>query len=164
MKSLSYKVITFLLLVITINGCKPDEAINPKKFVPIPGYNDDQPAAENTIKFDIEGVTSIYSTTSFVLFEPGDPKAINSETGQISIFGSGADQENDIFSLVCLTSKVGTSDIFFINAGPLTGDDKSGKVTITKLTSNVIQGTFYADVVDDNGKSYHIVGSFNIKM
>ena len=175
MKSLSYKVITFLLLIITINGCKPDEAINPKKFIPIPGYNgDDTPntgdglplGPQGTVKFQIDGVITTYTNVSYEVFYPHTPEAfVSPETGQINILGTGADPAHDLFSLIFLNSKAGTYGIFLINAIDLFGGDgDDGKVKVTTFSGGLLQGTFNANLKDDDNKTHKVIGSFNIKM
>lgn len=176
MKSLNYKIITFLLLIITINGCKPDEAINPKKFVPIPGYNSDNGSSntgdglplgpQGTVKFQIDGVVTTYTNASYEVFYPHTPEAFTSpETGQINILATGANPAHDLFSLIFLNSKAGIYDIFLINAIDLFGGEgDEGKVKVTTFAGGVLQGSFNAKLVGDDNKTHQVIGSFNIKM
>jgi hypothetical protein len=174
MKSLSYKVITLLLLIITINGCKPDEAVNPKKFVPIPESNNDDSSntgdglplgPQGTVKFQIDGVITTYTNVSYEVFYPNTPEAFESPaTGQINILGVGANPAHDLFSLIFLNSKAGTFDTFLVNAIDLFGGDRAGKVKVTTFSGGVLQGTFNANMVDDDNKTHKVIGSFNIKM
>ena len=175
MKSLNYKAITFLLLLIALNGCKPDEAINPKKYVPIPGYiNDDNPSntgdglplgPQGTVKFQIDGVVTTYTNASFEVFYPNSPEAfLSPQTGQVNILATGANPAHDLFSLVFLNSKVGTFNIYLINTIDLLGGEQAGKVKVTTLSGGVLQGSFNANVAGDDHKTHQVIVSFNIKM
>ncbi|MEN0052281.1 MAG: hypothetical protein AAGC65_01365 [Mucilaginibacter sp.] len=175
MKSLYYKIIALLFLVIAINGCKPDEAINPKKIVPIPGYNDDNTpntgdglplGPQGTVEFQIDGVKTTYTNVSYEVFYPHTPQAfVSPETGQINILGTGANPAHDLFSLIFLNSKAGTYDIFLINAIDLFGGDgDDAKVKVTTFSDGLLQGTFNANLTGDDNKTHKVIGSFNIKM
>ncbi|WP_183557219.1 hypothetical protein [Mucilaginibacter sp. SP1R1] len=171
------KVFTFLFLVVVINGCKPDPPVYPTKTVPIPGYTapdngDNTTNPENTVKIQVDGVTTTYNkTASFVTYFPNTPDAILSpSTGQTTIIATGANSAADIFTLSFLNSQTGTFDIIGLIANNLTDDQTNeGKVTITALTyenaKGTLQGTFAADLKDNHGNIHpNVTGSFNIKM
>lgn len=168
MNSPCYKFLLFLVLIITINGCKPDPDVYPTKLIPKPGYTppdtskgtgpgtglgtgtgtnngDGLPLGPvGSIKVQIDGVIFNYNTgASFATYYPNSPEAILSPlNGQTSIIGIGTNGPYDIFTLTFLNSKTGVFDIEDIIASDLSDDPAhAGKVKITALSYANYRGT-----------------------
>jgi hypothetical protein len=186
MKSLYYKLITTLFFALAFAGCKLDPPVYPEGTISTVGkgktsgigmgtgtgtVNTNDGAglpigATATIQVQVDGGTILDygNISSFDVALPGSPDAVGSANGQTGIMGS---LEANVFSLVFDDSSAGTYDILdlnFANYSSVTKSDGSGKgrIKVTVLTPNQIEGTFNSDVADDQGVIHHVIGSFNI--
>lgn len=88
MKNL-YKAVTFLFLLTTINGCKPDPDIYPTKIIPIPGYT--KPDTSVAVKGDhyfkgtLNGqALNWQETDGFDGWVTGSAAALSNDQGEIT--------------------------------------------------------------------------------
>jgi hypothetical protein len=123
--------------------------------------------AVGTILYKVDGIT--YTCTSFAQFGIDQ---------QANVYIAGEDINNEgpwvcVINLNFTGNKVGTYPItapFNITGSSNNNNTLSlidGKVAITSINTDgyfgTLQGTFNANMQDDNGKIYNVIGSFNFK-
>ncbi|TSD63461.1 hypothetical protein FFF34_017880 [Inquilinus sp. KBS0705] len=151
MKNLIKGCLFFVLLLMTVTGCKNDPPVYPAGLL-----------KTGTITYTLNGPeTTIVDNVYFDVILPG----IDAPKGNTQILG-GTNADN-AFTIQTAIAKTGTSDIDYIQIGHYTGT--VGSVVITSFSTTDgktgnIQGTFTADLVnvDTDEVANGVTGTFNI--